>query len=115
MNAVRRPRRAILWSLAWGLLIACSAPFVAAVTVYVTGPPPAEPDPAILVILVGLTLGSSIMLGIAVRRARLVSTHWDLGPVGGRVLMFASLLLAAILGIAGVYTLFRIVTLFGAD
>ena len=111
MNPARRPWRAILLSLASGLLIAGSTPFVAAVAVYVMAPPPAEPDPTFLVILAGLTLGPSIMLGIAARRASLVSLHWDLGKAGGQILMLVSILLAAILGICGLYAVVRFVKL----
>ena len=57
----------------------------------------------IFVLIAGLTLRPSIMLGIAVRRARSVAANWDFGRVGIRVLMFGSLLVAAFLGFCGLY------------
>jgi hypothetical protein len=94
-----------------GLVIACSAPFVAAVTVYVMSPPPAEPDPTFVGIFAAITLGPSIMLGIAARRASRVSLQLDLGKTGGRVLMFVSYILAAILWICGMYAIVGLVKL----
>jgi hypothetical protein len=54
------------------------------------------------------------MLVIYARRASLVSLHWDLGKVGGRVLMFLTYVLAGTLGICGLYTVVRLVKLLGA-
>ena len=85
---------------------------MAAVTVYVMSPPPAEPDPTFLGILAAITLGPSIMLGNAARRASRVSIQWDLSKVGGHILMFVSFLLAAILGICGMYAVVRLVKMF---
>jgi hypothetical protein len=101
-------------SLASGLVVAGSAPFVAAVAVYVMSPPPAAPDPTFVGILAAITLGPSIVLGIAARRASRASLHWDLSKAGGRVLMFASYLLSAILGICGLYAVVRLIKLVGA-
>lgn len=52
-----------------------------------------------------------MMLGIAIRRARLVSVHWDLGKVGVGILMLGSLLIAAILAFCGLYAVARFVEL----
>ena len=78
---------------------------------YTMGPPRAHPDPAIFIVIAGLTLGPSLVLGIAVRRARLVSAHWDFGKVGSRILIFVSLLTAALLAFCGLYAVVRFVEL----
>jgi hypothetical protein len=114
MNPVRSGPRAILLSLALALLIIGSAQWVAVVAVYVMEPPPAEPDSLILVVLAALTLGPCIALGLATRRARVVARTWDLGKVGGNVLMFVSILMVAILGIAGLYPVVRLMKTFVA-
>ena len=109
MKPVRSAPRAILLSLVSAVLIAGSASFVAAVAAYVMLPPPAEPDPLILVIVAALTLGPSITLLVATRRARAVSASWDLGKGGRNVLVILSVLIAGILGIAGLYPVVRLV------
>jgi hypothetical protein len=111
MRPVRNHWRVILSRLVLALLIAGSAPLVVTVAAYLMAPPRAHPDPAIFVIIAGLTLGPSMMLGIAIRRARLVSVHWDLGKVGVGILMLGSLLIAAILAFCGLYAVARFVEL----
>jgi hypothetical protein len=49
------------------------------------------------------------VLGISVRRARLVSAHWDFGKVGRNILVCASLLTAALLAFCGLYAVVRFV------
>ena len=112
MQPVRSGPRAILLSLALALLIIGSAQWVAVVAVYLMEPPPAEPDPLILVVVAALTLGPSVALGLAARRARVVATSWDLGKAGGNVLLFVSIVMVAILGIAGLYPVVRLVKMF---
>ena len=109
MKPVRSAVRAILLSLAVALLIALSAPFAAAVAVYLKGRPRAEPDPFILVIVAASTLGPGVLLGIATKRAREVSLGWDLGKAGRNILVFVSALVATILGIAGLDPVVRLV------
>jgi len=109
MKPVRSGPRAILLSLAVALLIAFSASFVVAVAVYLMGPPRAEPDPFVLVIVAASTLGPGILLGIATKRASKVSLGWDLGKVGENILVLVSALVAALLGIAGLYPVVRLV------
>jgi hypothetical protein len=111
MRPVRSTWRGILSTLVLALFIAGSAPLVTTVAVYVMAPPRANPDPAILVIIAGLTLGPSMMLGIAIRRAHLVSVNWDLGKVGMRILMLGSLLITALLAFCGLYAVARFVEL----
>jgi hypothetical protein len=115
LKTARGSWRKILLGLVSGLLIACSTPFVVALAVYVASPQPEEPDPTFVGILAAITIGPSIMLGLAARGASRVSLQWDLGQTGGRVLMFASYLLAAILGICGLYAVVRLVKLLAAD
>ena len=115
LNTSRGSWRTILLSLVSGLAIACSTPFVVAVTVYAMSPPPAEPDPTFVAIFAAITLGPSIMLGNAARRASRVALQFDLGKVGGRVLMVASFLLAAVLGICGMYAVVQLVKMFGTS
>lgn len=79
MRPVRSTWRAILSSLAWSLLIVSCAPLLTVVAAYMMAPQRSDPDPAILVIIAGVTLGPSLVLGISVRRARVVSVHWDFG------------------------------------
>lgn len=64
MKPVPGAWRAIVSSLAPALLIALSAPLLTGVTAYLMGPSRADPDPAILVILAGLTLVPSAMLAV---------------------------------------------------
>ncbi len=52
-----------------------------------------------------------MMLAIAVRRARIVAIHWDLGKVGIRIVMFVSILVAAFLASCGLYAVGRFVEL----
>jgi hypothetical protein len=111
MRPVRSTWRVILSSLGLALLIASGAPLVIAAMAYVMGPPRANPDPAIFVIIAGLTLGPSVMLGIAVRRASNVSAQWDLGKVGSRILIFVSILITGILAYCGLYAVARFVEL----
>jgi hypothetical protein len=108
---LRRPL-GILRSLLWALLIAVSAPLLVALVVYATAPPRADPDPAFLVLVATLTLGPSILLGRAVRRARMTGlATWDLGPTTGRLLMVVSILVALVLGLAGLYPVVRLLKL----
>ena len=73
------------------------------------GPPRADPDPAIFVVIAVITLGPSLLLANAVRRVRHVSLYWDLGTVGTNILRFASLLTAAVLAYGGLYAVVRFV------
>lgn len=108
MQPIRSGPRAIILGLVLAVLIAASAPLVASVAAYLMGPPRAEPDPFILVLLAALTLGPSIVLGVATRRAHVVAPSWDLGRTGARVLIVVSAVIVIFLGIAGLYPVVRL-------
>jgi hypothetical protein len=101
----------ILLRLAAGLLMVAAATQMVAAWAYVMGPTRADPDPFIFVVLAVIMLGPSLILGIAIRRARLASLPWDFGSVGRRILIVVSSLVAAVLGLGGVYAIARLVTL----
>lgn len=104
----RSPWRTILVRLAQGSLIAFSAGPVTAVAAYLMGPPRANPDPSIFVVVAAMTLGPGVALAWAARRAR-VARPLDLGKLGTNIFILVALVIAAILSTAGVYSLIRLV------
>jgi hypothetical protein len=79
-----------------------------AVWAYVMGPPRSDPDPSIFVVLAAMMLGPSAMLGLAIKRARRVSLHSELGGVGRGILIALLSLTAATLGLGGLYAIARL-------
>ena len=111
MNPARSEWPSILFIPAAVLLVTAVGTHLVAAWAYVMGPPRADADPFIFLVVAVVLLGPSIALGFAIKRARLVSLHWDFGRASRSILIVGSSLIAVILALGGVYAIARFLQL----